>query len=208
LPVGQEPIRIIELCCGEGLLAQAILEAKPNARLTGFDGSMEMLDRASRRLAPFKERFRPVLFDLAEKDWRALQEPVDVVVTSLAIHHLDGAAKADLFEDICRMLLPDGAFLIADMVDPVHQQSKALAAVAYDQIVRQRSLELDGDTKAFDFFQREGWNIFHYLDPEDIDKPSPLFDQLKWLAAAGFRKIDVFWMSAGHAIFGGWKPAE
>ena len=36
-------------------------------------------------------------------------------------------------------------------------------------------------------------------------KPSPLYAQLKWLEQAGFEGIDVFWMQAGHAVFGGWK---
>ena len=39
-----------------------------------------------------------------------------------------------------------------------------------------------------------------------FDKPSPLFDQLKWLDEAGFTDVDVFWMKAGHAIFSGRKP--
>ena len=43
-------------------------------------------------------------------------------------------------------------------------------------------------------------------EPDSIDKPSPLFDQLKWLDKAGFTDVDVFWMKVGHAIFGGRKP--
>jgi tRNA (cmo5U34)-methyltransferase len=31
-------------------------------------------------------------------------------------------------------------------------------------------------------------------------------DQLEWLELAGFSCVDLFWMRAGHAIFGGWKP--
>jgi len=103
------------------------------------------------------------------------------------------------------LLSDGGVFLIADIIDPVHPQSKKLAAEAYDEIVLARSLKIDGDTQAFDFFDREGWNIFRYLDPDDIDKPSSLYDQLQWLEQAGFRDVDVFWMQAGHAIFGGWR---
>jgi hypothetical protein len=32
-----------------------------------------------------------------------------------------------------------------------------------------------------------------------------LLDQLKWLEGAGFVDVDVYWMRAGHAIFGGRK---
>jgi tRNA (cmo5U34)-methyltransferase len=198
--------RLIELCCGEGLLAEAILERYSNYQVTGFDGSLAMLRRAQLRLARFGDRFHAQLFDLGDHAWRKLDEPIQAVVTSLAVHHLPGPEKAELFYDLNQILAPGGVFIIADIIDPVHPRSKKLAAAAYDSIVREQSMQLDGDTRAFDFFRREGWNIFEYLDPEDIDKPSPLYDQLKWLEQAGFSVIEVFWMQAGHAIFGGWKP--
>ena len=47
--------------------------------------------------------------------------------------------------------------------------------------------------------------MYRYFDPEDIDHPSRLFDQLKWLEQAGFADVDVYWMLAGHALFGGRK---
>ena len=199
-------IRIVELCSGEGLLAEAILECYPRSGLIGYDGSREMKEAAQRRLARFGNRFEARRFDLADRSWRNWEVPADAVVTSLAVHHLDDTEKACLFSDIHRLLAPGGVFIIADIINPTHPQSKRLAAKTYDWVVRERSLALDGDSRAFDFFQKEGWNIFRFLDPEDIDKPSPLYVQLKWLEKAGFEGVDVFWMKAGHAIFGGWKP--
>jgi len=198
---------VIELCCGEGLLSEAILTRYPNVTIHGLDGSPEMLQAANQRLTSFNDRFQPRPFDLAEYTWQSDFGAVNAVVTSLAVHHLEGPGKAQLFRDIYQILAPGGVFIIADIIDPVHPQSKKLAAEAYDEIVRQRALAIDGHTGAFDFCHREGWNIFRYLDPDDIDKPSSLFDQLKWLEKAGFEKVDVFWLQAGHAIFGGWKPS-
>jgi SAM-dependent methyltransferase len=197
---------VLELCCGEGLLAEAILARYPDLRVVGYDGSSEMRRAACRRLAHFGERFEARDFDLGAADWRAWDEPVLAVVTSLAVHHLEGPEKARLFRDIYRLLSPRGVFVIADVIDPAHPIGKASAGAAHDEVVRRQSLALDGDTRAFDFFQREGWNIFRYLDPDDIDKPSKLYEQLRWLDEAGFEAVDVFWMQAGHAIFGGWKP--
>jgi hypothetical protein len=79
----------------------------------------------------------------------------------------------------------------------------AVVAQTWDEAVKQRSLKLSGSSDAFDFFVREKWNIFTYPDP--MDKPSGLFEQLQWLAAAGFTAVDVYWMQAGHAIYGGSK---
>jgi hypothetical protein len=50
--------------------------------------------------------------------------------------------------------------------------------------------------------------MYRYFDPDDIDKPSRLLDQLKWLEQAGFADVDVYWMLAGHAIFGGRKAEQ
>lgn len=46
-----------------------------------------------------------------------------------------------------------------------------------------------------------------YFDP-DFDKPSRLVNQLNWLAAAGFTAVDVYWLRAGHAVFGGYKKGD
>ena len=194
LPMGESPGKVVELCCGEGLLAEAILERYLNCRVKGYDGSSEMLRKARKRLERFGGRFQGVLFDLADYAWRSEDQLVQAVVSSLAVHHLVGPEKAILFADVCQMLTQGGAFIIADIVDPNHPKRKMLAAAAYDEAVMERSLALDGDTRAFEFFQRERWNIFHELDPEDVDKPSPFYDQLAWLEEAGFIHIEVFWM--------------
>jgi trans-aconitate methyltransferase len=47
IPAGPEPFHVLELCCGEGLLAGAIVERFPNCTVHGFDGSPEMLGQAA-----------------------------------------------------------------------------------------------------------------------------------------------------------------
>jgi tRNA (cmo5U34)-methyltransferase len=196
---------ILELCCGEGLLAEMILDTFSGSSYWGLDGSAMMLEKAGQRLSRFGDRVKLSSFDLAVRSWRRLERPVQAVVSSLAIHHLDGAGKQVLFKDVYLMLAQGGAFIIADMVDPSSIPGRNVAADAWDEVVRERALELDGNTRGWDFFQREGWNTYRYPDPDDIDQPSPLFDQLKWLEQAGFVDIDVHFMQAGHALFSGWK---
>lgn len=204
LPIGQSSAQVIELCCGEGLLAAAILERYPTSRVLGLDGSPAMLARARHNLAGYDTRFEGVLFDLATDDWRQRWRDVQAVVSSLAIHHLDGAGKRALFQDVHAMLSAGGAFVIADLVQPTSQAGWELAAEAYDEAVRQRALHIDGHTGMFEQFEMLGWNFFRY--PEDeLDRPSPLFDQLKWLEQAGFTCIEVHYLRAGHAIFSGLK---
>jgi tRNA (cmo5U34)-methyltransferase len=205
IPLTTEPFQVMELCCGEGLLAEAILERHSNCTLHGYDGSPAMLDQAFRRLARFERRFSARLFDLAADEWRRPSFAVQAVVSSLAIHHLDGRQKQRLYRDLAHLLAPGGALIIADIIEPASALSQALAAEEWDAAVRERALALDGDETAFEQFRRRQWNIYRYPDP--FDKPSPLADQLAWLRAAGFEGVDVYWLAAGHAVYGGQIPA-
>ncbi len=199
---------ILELCCGEGLLAEIILDTYPEYSIRLFDGSQAMITRACRRLSRFNGRVRWELFDLPSLSWRFPDYAVDGVVSSLAIHHLNACQKQSLFRDIYRMLSNNGVFIIADVVDIHGRAGKNLAAEDWDRSVLERSVALDGNPHAFEFFTREGWNIHRGMDPDDFDKPSTLFDQLKWLEEAGFSDVEVSWARAGHAIFSGRKPVQ
>jgi tRNA (cmo5U34)-methyltransferase len=206
IPARDQPFSVLELCCGEGLLAGALLERFPTCTVYGFDGSPAMLEHARQQLAQYGDRFQTQLFDLADSSWRALERPVHAVVSSLTIHHLDGVEKRQLFHDIYRLLESGGIFLIADVIAPASRAGAELAAKAWDAAVRKRALEIDGNLDAVAYFEREQWNMYRHPDVDDIDKPSRLFDQLKWLEQVGFADVDVFWMLAGHALFGGRKP--
>jgi tRNA (cmo5U34)-methyltransferase len=208
LPEDDQPYASIDLCCGEGQLAEAILAQHSAPHVYGLDGSPQMLAKATERLARFGERFKSRPFDLFERDWPEMSLPLRAVVSSLAIHHLDGSGKQTLFREIHALLAPGGILAIADLVEPAQPAGWAVAAKAWDQAVQERSMELDGTLEGFAAFDRLRWNMYRYFDPEDIDKPSRLFDQLKWLEAAGFEAVDVYWMYAGHAIFTGIKTVS
>ena len=62
-----------------------------------------------------------------------------------------------------------------------------------------------GAPALFQRFVDERWNHFRF--PDVADQPSALFHHLVWLRHAGFTAVDGFWLNAGHAVFGGFKPA-
>lgn len=203
IPPLDEPFHLLELCSGEGLLAGALLERFPQAIVHAFDGSTEMLQASQRRLAQYGERFVPEHFDLHAHEWREIVWPLRAIVSSLAIHHLDAEEKQALYADAHRMLSTNGVLLIADLILPAHESGMRVAARTWDDAVRARALELDGNEDAFDYFRRSKWNYYEF--PDEFDKPSPLLDHLKWLEQAGFRDVDAYWLKAGHAIYGGRK---
>ena len=194
---------LVDLCCGEGLVSRALLERFPRARVVAMDLSPAMLEQARATCAAFADRFETRPFDLADDAWREFSEPVRGFVSSLAIHHLDGEGKRRLYRDLAAALAPGGAVIVADLVQPATPAAQALAAKAWDEAVRRRSLELAGSLEPYEKFLGMRWNLWAESEPDPIDHPSPLLDQLRWLEEAGLAGVDVFWMKAGHAVFGG-----
>lgn len=145
-------------------------------------------------------------FRLEASDWRRPDFRAHAVVSSLAVHHLDGDRKQTLFRDLFGILAPGGVFVLADLVAPLRDVGIAVAARMWDEAVQARALALDGDLAAFERFQAEDWNYYAMKESDPVDKPSSLFDQLRWIEAAGFRDVDVHWMKAGHAIVSALRP--
>ncbi|GIK57133.1 MAG: class I SAM-dependent methyltransferase [Chloroflexi bacterium] len=207
IPPLDRPFVVMELSHGEGLLAEAILARFDTAVVQGYDISPQMRQTAVTKLVRFDGRFHSHYFDLREQAWRQPDFTPQAIVTSLTVHHLDGPEKQQLFRDMHAILAPGGAFIIADLIAPANSWANTLAAAAWDEAVREQTQQLNGNLERFAEFERLEWNLFRYPDP-DFDKPSRLVDQLKWLEAAGFTAVDVYWLRAGHAIFGGYKAGD
>jgi tRNA (cmo5U34)-methyltransferase len=199
----------VEIGTGQGWLTEAILRRFRNARMIGLDGSETMLRATEAILAPYPGRFELRLFRLEASDWvEALPGGLRCIVSSLVIHHLHGPEKAALFRALDGKLAPGGALLIADLVDPTSPWARRHMANAWNAEVEYQSVEYGGDRKAFDQFVSDKWNLYEFpAEDDDIDFPSTLSEQLGWLVDAGFVGVDAFWIRAGHALFGGYRPA-
>lgn len=202
----QEPAEILDLCCGQGRLSEALLKAFPATTVVGLDLSTAMLDTARSELSGYGSRFRTERFDLSERDWRTRAQAPAAVVSSLAVHHLDGPGKRELFRDLHTMLRPGGTLVIADLVQPVGERGLELARWMWDESVREQGLAGTGGLRPYERFHELEWSCYQY--PDELDKPSPVLDQLNWLRDAGFTEVDLYWMKAGHAIFGGVKAGK
>jgi trans-aconitate methyltransferase len=201
-----ESFRLVELACGEGALLERILERFPAAEGLGLDGSDLMLAQAKARLARFGERVRVASFDLAARDWiEDLPAPVRCIVSSLAIHHIDGPAKQSLFGALASRLEPGGALLICDLVRPASDLVRRAFSEQWQNIAREQSQALTGSATAYDEAVAEGWDAFTTEEPEPGEMPSRLYEQLHWLQEAGLSQVDCFWMRAGVAIYGGYR---
>src|SRR5690348_8272379 len=82
---------ILELGTGTGETARRVLARHPGARLVGLDESAEMLAAAALPAADLR---------VARIEDALPPGPFDLVVSCLAVHHLDAAGKQDLFRRI------------------------------------------------------------------------------------------------------------
>jgi SAM-dependent methyltransferase len=201
-----EPFLAVEIGTGGGWLSAALLRQFPAARVIGLDGSETMLRHAGRELAPFAGRAELRYFRLEDDSWlAALHDEVRCFLSSLVVHHLDGPGKRSLFAHLYRRLQRGGAVLLADIIEPAGEVERLYLADAWDDAVRKQSLAETGDLRIFERFVKTQWNLYRYPDP--VDRPSTLLEQLRWLEEAGFTAVSAFWLKAGHAVFGGYKPS-
>jgi tRNA (cmo5U34)-methyltransferase len=97
---------VLELGIGTGETAVRILARNPGARWTGIDASAAMLERARERLPDADLRLQRLEDPMPEG-------PFDLVVSVLAVHHLDGPAKRDLFRRVAEV---GNFFVLGDLV--------------------------------------------------------------------------------------------
>lgn len=104
--------RILDLGAGTGETARRVLEKHPGARALLVDASAEMLEAA--RLTLPEDRIEQIVVQQLEDPLP--EGPFDLVVSALAIHHLESADKQLLFHRIAAALAPGGSFILADVV--------------------------------------------------------------------------------------------
>lgn len=106
---GAPAASILELGVGTGETSRRVLAVHPGARLVGIDASAEMLAEAH---LPGAE------LTVARLEDPLPHGPFDLVVSCLAVHHLDGAGKRDLFRRIAEALADGGRLVLGDVIVP------------------------------------------------------------------------------------------
>ena len=116
---GAEVGAMLELGIGTGETARRVRAVHPAARLTAIDSSPEMLERA-------QSEFPDADLRVARLEDPLPEGPFDLVYSALAVHHLDGTGKRELFGRVAAALRRGGVFVLADVIvpeDPADQQT-------------------------------------------------------------------------------------
>jgi cyclopropane fatty-acyl-phospholipid synthase-like methyltransferase len=181
--------RVLDLGAGTGLMAAMVLEELPAANLLLLDGSNAMLTEARARFASHAS----VRFALADMADAALGDGWDLVVSSLAIHHLDDAKKRQLFGRVQNALVPGGLFINVEQVCGPDPESDGRYARFWH-----RDISESGATVA---------QIAAASDRMKFDRCATVEDQLRWMRDAGFANVDCSVKAWRFAVLSGRRAA-
>ena len=185
--------RVLDLGAGTGLMSAFVHTRCPQAEFILVDISMQMLAKAQERFCglPNVHFIEQDLARLAPDD-RLPENGFDLIVSALAIHHLDNPQKQTLFRQIARLLAPNGRFINADQV----LGETAAAETAYTEhwwrhVTAHPDLSAEAKAAAFERIK--------------LDRMAALSDQFQWLAAVGLPPT-LYFRHYNFVVFAADKP--
>ena len=190
----------IDLGCGDGLLANTILDQYPDAKGLLLDYSPSMITAAKKRMCSFQNQ-KIIQADLSDSNWQdtIINKP-EVVVSGYAIHHLKNRRKYELFEEIFKILKPGGIFI---NMEHVASATKFGNSLFNDLIVDTlyTNLKKDGKKQSKEDLMKEYVNRADQYENILL----PVTTQCDWLKEIGFSDVDCFFKCLESAIYAGIK---
>lgn len=189
-----DPIHVMDLGAGTGLLAWFILQNFPRAELYLVDIAQKMLEEAKKRFQGTSASVRYLDLDYTTQELAELPNTLDVVASSLSIHHSSAEEKQTLFRKIFRALKPGGIFINADMsLGETPEIETRLQKDWLDQV--KKTPIPDSELTAA-------------MARTRFDKKDTLADQLDWLTHAGFTAVHCWYANFGFTVYAGEKPKQ
>jgi ubiquinone/menaquinone biosynthesis C-methylase UbiE len=116
--------RVLDLACGTGRTALLVKQRYPRCAVTGLDVDPNILKIAGRHMGKAGVSGIDLVCAPAEKT--GLEgASFDVVISTLAFHHLPPRSKEDAAGEVARLLRVGGAFLLVDL-QPLTNTLRAL----------------------------------------------------------------------------------
>ena len=204
----EESFRLVDIGGGSGRLVERVLEEFPQATAVVMDQSEPFLGVAQGRLARFGSRASFVQRRLQD-DWAAAVGPVDAVMSSSAIHHLEPVEKQQLFAKIFATVPSGGVFINGDEHRPA-SDADYLALLAQWG----RHMESSHASGAIPESFGAVIDAWKKRNIAEFDRPRKSGDdcletsetQVRYLRAAGFDPVDVTWSRELWAVFVARKP--
>lgn len=183
------PVKVLDLGCGTGTVTKTLKEQFKNAQVTCLDLAENMIEMAKIKLNEYTD-VEYVIGDFYEYNF---SENYDVIVSSLALHHLaTDDDKKGFYKKIYAALVHGGVFLNADAVLAPTEHLQEIYTTKWKEFMN-LSISIEEI--------EEKW----IPAAETEDHPAKLIDHIDWLRDTGFKDIDVIWKYYHIAVYGGSK---
>ncbi len=182
-------INVIDLGCGTGTVALHIKRAFPNAVITCLDLSENMINMAKTKLSAYED----VKYIVNDFYGFNFVEKYDVIVSSLALHHLvNDSDKKIFYEKIYKALNSSGIFYNADVVLGSNDKMSDMYIRKWKEYMSKNVTIDEIENKWLPKYREE-------------DTPAKMTDHLAWMNEIGFKDVDVVWKYYNYAVYGGMK---
>lgn len=180
-------IKVIDLGCGTGTISEEIRKKYPNAKFTCVDIAENMLQMAELKLGS------DVKFIKSDFNDFVFPEKYDLIVSSLALHHLTEEKDVDIFyKKIYDALNSQGTFINADVV---LASTKNLQDIFIEKWIKYMN-------KSVSMEEIENkWLPSYYSE----DRPINMMKHLELLEKLNFRDVDIIWKYYNYAVYKGEK---
>ena len=188
-PDRNDSIRVMDLGCGTGTISKSLKDKFKNATVTCLDLAQNMIEMARIKLSDYKD------IDYITCDFYHFKFPekYDVIVSSLALHHLlTDDDKKKFYTKIYEALNEGGIFLNADATLGSNEYLQELYQEKWKEFMGQNISREEIEKKWIPAAREE-------------DHPAKLVDQLDWLRDIGFSNVEVIWKYYHLAVYGGYK---
>jgi tRNA (cmo5U34)-methyltransferase len=180
-------IKIIDLGCGTGTIAHKLKTAFPNSEISCLDIAENMIKMAQIKLG---ENINYYINDFYEFNF---DKKYDVIISSLALHHLENDEDKKMFyRKIYNALADNGVFYNADVVLGSNKHLQDLYIAKWKTFM-EKNVSID---------EIENKWIVKY---KSEDRPTSLVNHINWLKDIGFKNIDVVWKYYNYCVYGGYK---
>jgi trans-aconitate 2-methyltransferase len=203
---GDQPLRILDLCCGPGDVGRAVQRRFPNAHVDGVDRDPFLTSICRRVNGQSGAKSETFVRDLEDVDWHSpLSPPYDAAVVANALHWFTPKRAGEIAMDVLRLLRAGAAFIL---VEPTRVDTPFRAGFeAWTATQPPR-------------YRRENWERFwsranHLLGYDhtkllgsrsDRMEEGTVADWVALLREAGFTSPDVLWRDADELMLGAIKP--
>jgi ubiquinone/menaquinone biosynthesis C-methylase UbiE len=201
----EEPVlSFLDLGCGDGILAAAILGQYPEAKGVLLDFSEPMIKAAKERLNQYAHNLDFVMVDYGNPAWvNAVDHisPFDAVVSGFSIHHQTDERKRELYGEIYSLLKPGGIFINIEHVSSPTRWVEAIFENYFIDSLYARHLR-SGSQKNREEVAKE----FYHRPDKAANKLAPVELQCNWLRIIGFEDVDCYFKAFELTVFGGRRP--